>query len=320
MSNQAEFDRRSGIGASMAPEIANVSPWGTPLSAYLWYVGLIPDKPQTDQMLIGSTLELAITGLAEEKLNENISKPTTRRHASHLWMYASPDGIVGGDESHGFEAKNVGPARAKDWGEQETDEVPDYVNIQCQHQAAVFGFERVTVGALICGNSFRLYTVPRNDRMIASLIQLEEVFWDRVGKRNPPEPDWNHRSTPDLFAKMYGIDESQQITLPDGLEAIAQSYETFSTIEKRAKDYKEEMKAQLIQAMGPAALAWLPDGSAIVRKKISRKAYEVKATEYFSFSIKRKDKDHDHDNRELITAALGRISQGEPAGDDGEQV
>ncbi len=69
------------------------------------------------------------------------------------------------------------------------DGVPEYVQLQVQHQLAVTGKAAADVAVLVCGNEYRCYRIVRDDALISSLIQLEAKFWEYVTTDTQPPAD-----------------------------------------------------------------------------------------------------------------------------------
>ena len=277
------FDRRSGIGASLAPAICNLSPWGSPLSAYLYLVGLSDGPQETPEMAWGNRVEAAIREEAELRLGP-IRKPPTSRHPRHDFVYASPDGLLA--DGRGVEIKNVGRAHARDWGEEGTDQVPRYVLLQCQQQAAVFSMPAVEVVACLCGALPAYYTVPRSDALIDCLIaDWLTPFWERVQTRRPPEPDWNDPRTPELLDLLHRPRAGLSVELAAEAAELADSYEFLGHVEREHHKVREQVRGRLVEMLGDAAEGRLPDGRTIRRKAVEVKGRFQKGYEYTNFTI-----------------------------------
>jgi putative phage-type endonuclease len=277
------FDRRSGIGASAVAAVLGISPFSTPLREYLYLTGELPEREHTDDMEVGTVLEPAITALACRRLKRTCVKPPTTRHPVHPYVYASPDGLF--DDRHGLEVKNVAPAHADHWGPAGTDAVPEYYLVQAQQQMMVFGLERVTVAGLFWGQDLRLYEVPRHDGLIGCLLAALREFWQRVQDRRPPDPDFDHPSTPALLSALYGVDGG---TVSLGAEAalLVQAYERMGELKRSDEKLRDVFKARVLHAMGNASVGVLPDGRTVCRKEVRRAGYSVGPKTYVDFRVK----------------------------------
>lgn len=66
--------------------------------------------------------------------------------------------------------------------------VPEYVQLQVQHQLAVTGKQVADVAVLLCGQQLEVQRIERDEDVIARLIVLEGLFWD-VETYTPPPAD-----------------------------------------------------------------------------------------------------------------------------------
>jgi len=283
--------RRKGFGASESAGVLDRSPWETSLEVIARKIGMLPEKEPTAPMKWGLRLEEAIASAYEEETGRALTLcEEIMQHHEYSWMLASLDRIQLGQsagQSRVVELKAVGPWSQKQWGDAGTDQIPQHYIFQVQQQMACADLEVADVAALFSGQDFRIYTVPRNETLINFLVEREAIAWDMVLSKKLPEPNWNHQTTPALIRAMYGVNEGESIDLPEHLCRLADEFNQLGEQERAAKDQRERVKAQLLHAMGTAALAYLPDGSHFVRKEIHRKAYEVKACSYVDFRHKK---------------------------------
>ena len=180
------IERRNGIGGSDAAAICGLSKWTTRLDVYEDKLGLREDA-QNEAMEWGNLLEPVIRQkYAASRADVHMLQPyTIVRHPVNNWMFATVDGLVGHDG-----ILEVKTARTSDgWGEPGTDEVPDWYLPQIQHYLAVFQRQFCDVAVLIGGQDYRVYTLYADKDMQESLIALEAEFWDRIVRRDPPEPE-----------------------------------------------------------------------------------------------------------------------------------
>lgn len=198
-------ERRKGIGSSDAAAIAGLSPWASPLHVYLDKIGEL-SSPDSKRMAWGRKLEDVVALAYSEETGNTALWPSAAilSHPNHPWMIASLDrmAIVEG-EMRVLELKTS--VHQDDFGTPGTDEIPDVYNIQVQHQMAVADLPRADLCVLFAFNEVKVYTVERNQKIISNLIEMESDFWAKVGRREPPDPDWHHPRTPELLKNMYGV-------------------------------------------------------------------------------------------------------------------
>ncbi|WP_232444057.1 YqaJ viral recombinase family protein [Burkholderia ubonensis] len=108
------------------------------------------------------------------------------RHPIVPLMLANIDReIVGARDVQVLECKTAGEFGARLW----RDGVPEYVQIQVQHQLAVTGKSAAHVAVLLCGQALEVHRIERDDALIGRLIELEARFWRFVETDTPPPAD-----------------------------------------------------------------------------------------------------------------------------------
>jgi len=279
-------ERRKGLGSSDAAAVCGLSPYRTPLHVYLDKLGLA-EYPETDAMRWGLKLEDVIaTAYVEATDNPlQVPKPAILTHPALEWMKATPDRIA---VDRLVELKT---SRTHDqWGREGTDEIPEGYLLQVQHQMAVVGIDLCDVAVLIGGSDFRVYTVPANHALQERLIAIEEDFWRRVEERRAPALDWNDPRTPKLVEALYRPIEGQEIDLDAHALSRLDRYEQLGIALRELQDERDEIRARVVESMGPASVGHLPDGRMVARNTIHRKAYSIEAGSYVDFRIKKRRK------------------------------
>jgi len=180
-------DRIGYIGGSDAAAIVGVSAWKTPYQVYLEKVGekAPDDLSGNERVYWGTVLEELVADEYAKRTESKIRRVNRLvRHSKYLFLGAHIDrDILNTDRI--LEVKTAGSGR--DWGEAGTDEIPDHYLPQVLHYMLVTGAVACDVAVLIAGSDFRIYTVERNEEMIAYLLEQELEFWARVEERDPPE-------------------------------------------------------------------------------------------------------------------------------------
>jgi predicted phage-related endonuclease len=157
------------------------------------------------------------------------------------------------------EAKYVGPQSTADWGAEGTDEVPDHVIIQVQHQMYVGDLDRVWVAAALAGYrlEWRMYCVLRSDPLIRVLVERELAFWwDHVAKGMPP----NNEPPPIEVLKALRREPDKVIDLPEHVGCLWDY--RLAAAEKRKEEEREyeTATAALLAQLGDAEAGRLADG------------------------------------------------------------
>lgn len=178
-------ERKSGIGGSDAAAVLGISPWKTPLRLFEEKLGLVPDVEQTEPMWFGTHVEPIIADRYAMITGREISVPRMCVHPSHPWMIGHLDRIT--SDGRVVECKET--SKADDWGSPGTDDVPQHYLTQGLHYLAVTGLRYCDFAVRILGRGFQIYTIERDEALIAHLIERERAFWEgNVLAKIAPDP------------------------------------------------------------------------------------------------------------------------------------
>lgn len=279
-----EFDRRSGLGASESATAVGQSPYESPLGLYLRKVGQMPPVEENRAMRFGKHAEPFILSEFEQMMGRPVLGQQDRiHHPDHPWLWATIDGRLSEEEL--VEAKTAGLWTAKEFGEEDTDEVPAQYLLQASVQMACAGASVVWLPVLIAGGDVKRYRIERNDRLLDNLLPMLAEFWARVENRDPPEPDWGHASTPDLISALYPPRPGLEIEVGDDVARLVEELEAAKANAKTWKTETDSVKAHIIERLGTASVGRLKDGREITRKEVERKGYSVPACTFVDFHI-----------------------------------
>lgn len=263
LTKEQRQSRKKHLGSSDAPAILALSPWSDPGDVYWSKVLDVADDAPTQAMETGNRLESPLLDFAADRLGVTIEKNVFRVSSGRDCgiLAANYDAIIVG-RPEAIEAKYVGPDSASQWGDEGTDDVPDYVNVQCQHQAFVGRLERVWVPALVIAYrpEWRLYCVPRSDAIIDAMVEAELAFWrDHVKAKVPPE-----NAPPPLFLlKALRREPATCVDLSEeAIEAI-NAREAAATVKKEAEERYDAATRNVLALLGDAEAGKLPDGRMI---------------------------------------------------------
>lgn len=257
-------ERRLSIGSSDAASILGIG-YNTALHVYLEKLGLIEPEPENMAMRVGKLMEPVVAQLYRDQTGcEFASHQRFIRSPVHHFMTATLDCIR--SDGRIVELKTVGARSAGKWGESGSDEVPhDYI-LQVLHQMVCSGTEVIDVAALIAGQDFRTYTIRRDDRIADHLISMEQEFWSRVQRRDPPrpDPDRDRRVMADLWPEAVGEMDFGPIG-----SALVEEWEFHKAEVRLHEKAKERCVTQILDMIEDRASATLHDGRLLVRKVIS---------------------------------------------------
>lgn len=275
--------RRSGIGGSDAPVVAGLSAWKQPLQLYYEKRGEVEfEGPQVEHLQFGNLLEDVIAQEAARRLEVKVRRVNRLlHHKEYPFMVGYIDRDIVG-KPWILECKNVG-FKSAEWGPDGSDEVPEAYLIQCTHYLAVTGDELCKLAALFSGNHLRIYTIPRDQGLIDSLIDVEHEFWGHVAAGTPPAIDYEHPTTGQLLTKLYPGTTGEIITLPEQAAHWHQVARESAELEKQYRTTRETAQSHLKALMGEASIGLLPDGAGYTRKEVKRKGYTVEPSSYIDF-------------------------------------
>ncbi|MBU66047.1 MAG: hypothetical protein CL858_11415 [Cupriavidus sp.] len=176
--------RKQGIGGSDAAAAVGLNPYKSQLELWLEKTGREAElrKPDpdddTEPIYWGTLLEPLVAAHYTKRTGNRVRRVNAvLQHREIPFMLANIDREVVGVENVGLlECKTAGINGARLW----RDGVPEYVQLQVQHQLAVTGKSAGDVAVLICGQAFEVHRIERDDALIARLIELEARFWRYV--------------------------------------------------------------------------------------------------------------------------------------------
>jgi putative phage-type endonuclease len=275
--------RKRGIGSSDAAAAVGLNPYKSQLELWLEKTGRDGTLPKTDPhdedspAYWGNVLEPIVathysrrTGHRVRRVNAVLQHP----HPGLFWMLANIDReVVGSDEVKILECKTAGINGARLW----RDGVPEYVQLQVQHQLAVTGKAAADVAVLLGGQALEIHRIKRDDKLIARLIQLEKAFWEYVESDTPPPADGSESAELALrclYPQDYGetVDFSQDVSLSATFADLVQVRQSLTELEQQEARFKQTLQ----QAMGEASKALFETGSATWKKAKDSQVLDTK--------------------------------------------
>jgi putative phage-type endonuclease len=268
MSRETWLDvRKGGIGSSDAAAAVGLNPYQSQLELWMVKTGRDANLPkidphdETSPMYWGTLLEPIVaahytrrTGNRVRKINAVLQHPDPDR----AWMLANLDyTIVGAGDVQILECKTAGQNGARLW----QDGVPEYVQLQVQHQLAVTNKVSADVCVLVCGQEIRIHRIERDDVLINRLIELERKFWHYVETDTAPPADGSDSAALALQC-LYPHDTGNTLDLSDDTTmsaAFADLVAVRSEIEIRAQ-LESQLKQKIQQRMGDASRAKFETG------------------------------------------------------------
>jgi putative phage-type endonuclease len=268
-------ERRKGIGGSDVAAIMGLSPWKTAYQVYQEKRKEVEDWGGNSLTDWGKRMEPAIRQWYSDETGRDVRLPDKiMYHPQHPFMLASLDGFT--DDGRVVEIKTA--RSGKNWGEPETNQIPDYYAVQVHHYMTITGFQVADIPVSIAGGSPSLYIVEADKEISEMIIEACAKFWERVQSGNPPDPV-TYADAVARFGKIKS--DGSIIATTELIEAIAGLKQLRAQL-GAMEDAEEAVKAKLIIALGDQADTIIDGaGQTLVTYKLAngRKSFDAKAFE-----------------------------------------
>ncbi|HGL5380481.1 TPA: YqaJ viral recombinase family protein [Burkholderia cenocepacia] len=272
--------RRTGIGGSDAAAAVGLNPYMSALELWLDKTGRAdglprPDPSDTTSPTYWGTLLEPIVAASYTKQTGNRVRRVNAvlRHPSIPFMLANIDReIVGVPDVQILECKTAGEFGARLW----RDGVPEYVQIQVQHQLAVTGKTAAHIAVLLCGQALEVHRIERDDALIGRLVELEARFWRFVETDTPPPADGSESADRALRHLYPGNGETIDFSDDHRLSSVfADLVAVRAEIEAR-QQLEAQFKQTIQQAMGDAIRAVFQTGSVSFKRSKDSSSVDLK--------------------------------------------
>lgn len=260
--------RKNGIGSSDAAAAVGLCPYKSQLE--LWMektgriVGLESPPGQDDPRYWGTLLEPFVAEAYAQKTGRKVRRiNAVLQHPTFSFMLANIDReITGSADVQILECKTAGEFGSRLW----RDGVPEYVQLQVQHQLAVTGKRAADVAVLLCGQKLEIHRIERDEDVIGRLVVLEANFWEYVVEGKQPPADGSE-SAGNALRQLYPgngttVDFSENAELSS---AFAELVAIRDEVDEKA-GCAEVLKQQLQEAMGDASRALFSSGEVTFKR------------------------------------------------------
>lgn len=258
--------RKHGIGSSDAAAAVGLNPYKSQLELWMEKTGRDADLPKPDPtdttapVYWGTLLEPIVAASYTQQTGRKVRKVNAvLQHPDRPWMLANIDReVVGVSDVQILECKTAGEFGARHW----RDGVPEYVQLQVQHQLAVTGKQAADVAVLLCGQQLKVHRIERDDELIAKLMLLQERFWHYVTTDTQPPVDGSD-SAATALQYLYPRDSGQELDFSQDsqMSALFTNLQDARFQADKYKQVEEQYKQQIQQAMGDASKATFETGS-----------------------------------------------------------
>ena len=255
--------RRTGIGASEIASVCGLNRYGSPHTVWEAKMGLPgPEASEYLELLAetGQRLEPVIAAWHSDRHGVSLQHlgDRTLRHPEVEWMIATLDYGRVADEVlvYPVEVKTADVYTAKDWGEEDTDQIPSKFIVQVQQQMAVVkalglmpDVEEAHIAVLV-GRFLKRYIVPFDLEIVEMITEVGGRFWrDNVVGEVPPLIDPSKPCRGFLGRRFPEDDGVMAVAMPADLP-WADQYERAHAEAKKAEALLDEAENHLIGSIG----------------------------------------------------------------------
>lgn len=250
--------RRTGIGGSDVGAILGVNPFRSPLDVYMDKLGLREPQPDNEKMRWGRILEPTI---ADEFCSQHrfVNEPGlhVKSEIEGVPVFGTPDYIIvsrpygdhGAMQSYGavLEIKTAGLHMAKFWGEPGTDNAPLPYIAQVAFYLMLKDVSDGYIAALIGGQDYREYEIPRDKELEAAIRDAVVKFWNvNILGQNPPQARSSEEYS--AFLKARYPRSTGEMVVADSVAALrmrelAQIRAELKTLEQHEQDCMTYLQA-----------------------------------------------------------------------------
>lgn len=281
--------RRTGLGGTdMAAILSAKGAFSTPYEVYQDKVhGIRADLSENERVYWGNALEDVIANRYSDLMGKELICTSMCKHPELSFLIANPDRLILG-ESRGLEIKTAGEGLKHLWGEEGSTQIPENYFVQINHYMLVLNYTGWDVAVLFGGQELRIYSFERDPEIDGIIIEQGSIFWhEHVLKKNPPPIDYSNPRMQELIRRKYSLISEVEIDLPADYVEVTNKLEDAKEHIRQYEKLRKESEAMLLDAIGEAGKARLPDGRVFLRKTVERKAYQVEASKYVTLNLKK---------------------------------
>jgi putative phage-type endonuclease len=272
--------RKTGIGGSDAAAAVGLCPYKSPLELWMEKTGRDSELPKpnsddtTEPVYWGTLLEPIVAAAYTKQTGNKVRRVNAvLQHPTIPFMLANLDReIIGASDVQILECKTAGEFGARLWREG----VPEYVQLQVQHQLAVTGKHSADVAVLLCGQQLEVHRIERDDTLIQRLIALESVFWEHVTNDTPPPADGSVSADRALRCLYPGNASATDFRDDTRLSASFADLVALRADIAQREAQAELLKQTLLQAMGDASIGQFETGNISFKRSKDKTSVDLK--------------------------------------------
>lgn len=240
--------RKHGLGATDCAAVMGLSPYRTPYELWLIKTGRMEEETilGEDRLRLRHAHEQTIADEYEVQKGVKLRRVNqTVFHKRLPFMLCNLDRVITGERKI-VECKTSTAWLRQNWGVSGTDEAPIQYMLQVQHQLACSEYGDADIAALIDIDDYRIYPMPRNEKVIEKIEAACSNFWENHVLKDIPPAATTRGDLKLMYPKNNGnfiqMDETVRITCNMAWDAKGNI--------KRMENDKEEMEKDIIEFIG----------------------------------------------------------------------
>jgi putative phage-type endonuclease len=237
--------RQQGLGATDAAVVMGLSPYKTPYELWLEKTGRKEEEPilNDSRLRLRHAHEETIAREYAAQFDVKLKRVNqTIYHKELPFMLCHLDRVVIGKKKI-VECKSSSGFLRPAWGESGSDEAPLHYILQVQHQLACTEYQDADIAALIDIDDYRIYPMPRNEKIIAKIEDACERFWHTNVLADVPPPASNRAD----LKLMYPSNNGKLIGATYDIEMLISTITARKENIKSIEAEKEREEKELIE-------------------------------------------------------------------------
>lgn len=245
--------RRSTITATDIAKILGLNPYGSAHDVYLDKKGLLPEVEENEPMWWGSQMEAKIGERYAFDKGVELIPGDFVTDPDEPFFGCTPDFLINPDSI--LECKVAGEGAARNFGDSETDQVPDHYLCQVMWQMAVTRTKVGRLAVLLPSLRMRTYTFHWDEQLIQHMRYQARKFWHEYVKSDNPPPLSGHKSDSEYLKSRFPKEEPESMIVADwNTDELATKLKVAIAKENEASLEVEEIKNHIKQFMGENAV------------------------------------------------------------------
>jgi hypothetical protein len=216
---------------------------------WLSKIGMEPPRDETPDMRRGRRLEDVAASFFSEVTGLRVRRQPLRRHPNYPWLLASIDRQVLSTDDRKTGPLEIKVPRSHNFARWRREGLPDYVVLQGQHEAGVWGADL---------SAYAIYN-PDGDELLTPVVAFDAGVWDQIVERSH---DWWQKhvvggvaptveSTPEIEAlPVVEGDVPFHRIESEAFQQVAAEWLEARDIQKEAEATRDWARDRVLEAMG----------------------------------------------------------------------